>query len=121
MARFAYVDDEENMRKAVERTFIRHYRNEHSLDLYPSGPEFEQSLNALDQLYVHVLLDVRMPGKSGIEVAKGMRERGDETPVTFVTGTPQDLKGVDITHMGILDKPFTSQQIREIVEKALID
>lgn len=121
MARFAYVDDEENMRNAVERTFIRYYRNEHTIDLYPDGPMFEQSLDAANHVYARVLLDVRMRGKSGIEVAKGMRSRGDETPVTFVTATPRDLIGVDISNMDILEKPFTSQEIREIVDKTLRD
>lgn len=56
-----------------------------------------------------VVLDVMMPGISGFDVARTMRERGDYTPVLMLTalGRPEDvLQGFDAGADDYLPKPF---------------
>lgn len=56
-----------------------------------------------------VVLDVMMPGMSGFEVARAMRERGDYTPVLMLTalGRPEDvLEGFEAGADDYLAKPF---------------
>lgn len=56
-----------------------------------------------------VVLDVMMPGISGFDVARGMRERGDYTPILLLTalGRPEDvLQGFEAGADDYLPKPF---------------
>lgn len=61
------------------------------------------------QSFDAVVLDVMMPGMSGFDVARWMRERGDYTPVLMLTalGQPEDiLQGFDAGADDYLPKPF---------------
>ena len=56
-----------------------------------------------------IVLDVMLPGLSGFDVARAMRERGDYTPVLMLTalGRPEDvLEGFDAGADDYLAKPF---------------
>lgn len=59
--------------------------------------------------YDAVVLDVMLPGISGFDVARTMRERGDYTPVLMLTalGRPEDvLEGFEAGADDYLSKPF---------------
>lgn len=59
--------------------------------------------------YDAVVLDVMLPGLSGFDVARAMRERGDYTPVLMLTalGRPEDvLEGFEAGADDYLSKPF---------------
>jgi DNA-binding NtrC family response regulator len=69
-----------------------------------------------------ILLDIKMPGKNGIEALKDMRSCGIGIPVIIITGY-QSIEAVsEITRQGAADyitKPFDSKTVLEAVEKAL--
>ncbi|NPA49433.1 MAG: response regulator [Thermodesulfobacteria bacterium] len=67
-----------------------------------------------------VLLDVNMPGLSGIDLLKLMRREGIKTPVILMTSYPSLDLTVEALRHGATDfliKPFTSQQLYEAIER----
>lgn len=69
-----------------------------------------------------ILLDIRMPGISGLEVQKTLRERGNTLPVIFITGHGDVPMAVEAMQMGAFDfvqKPFRDQELVDRVSQAL--
>lgn len=67
-----------------------------------------------------VLLDVNMPGLSGLDFLKMMRKEGFETPVILMTGYPSLELTVEALRYGATDfliKPFTVEQLKEALER----
>ena len=91
-----------------------------------SVESFENGDEVLDTLYFKnyhlLLLDIRVPGKSGYDILKLMREKGDETPVIFITSLT-DIDNLSIGYeLGCNDyirKPFASQELKYRVEHVL--
>jgi DNA-binding response OmpR family regulator len=75
-----------------------------------------EALQKLDASVDVVLLDRRMPGRSGDEVLEHIRERGYDCRVVMVTAVDPDF---DIVEMGFDDylvKPVSKDELRELVE-----
>lgn len=72
-----------------------------------------------------VILDVRMPEMSGLEVFKRLRERGIETPVIFISGFGDLPMAVDALRAGalhFLEKPVEDQTLIDaVLEAAEVD
>lgn len=69
-----------------------------------------------------VILDVAMPGMSGLEVLEEMRSRGYETPVIFLTGHGDLDMAVQAMKDGAVDfiqKPLNESRLLEAVAKAV--
>lgn len=47
------------------------------------------------------ILDVTMPGKTGVEILRALRENGDPTRVVLLTGTLNDLLLVEAIQLGV--------------------
>jgi len=77
----AVVDDEESVRRALGR-LIRSAG--FGVEMFGSGVEFMQSLQR--QLPDCVVLDLRMPTLSGIEVQSALLRSGARVPVIIITG-----------------------------------
>ena len=86
---------------------------------------FEGSSALLDRIeagerYDIYLLDIYMPGVSGMSVATELRSRGVRSPIIFLTSSTEhavEAFGVDATHY--LLKPYTQQNFFQAVEKAV--
>jgi CheY-like chemotaxis protein len=80
-----------------------------AVKLANSGPE---ALKALPDSVDVIVLDVRMPGMSGVEVASEARRLGTTAPVLFISGFPEDpAAGPGSLRHDFLSKPFTSDQL----------
>ena len=69
-----------------------------------------------------VLLDIEMPVKSGLQVLRELRQRGNETTVIMITAYGTIERAVQAMKQGAYDfitKPFELDHIAIIVEKAL--
>jgi FixJ family two-component response regulator len=115
--RIAVVDDDESVRESLPdllRSFGLHATPFASaLDFLASGRlEFTDC----------VVLDVSMPGMSGPELFTEMRQRGDRTPVVFITAH-SDAKGwpalLNSGAAACLLKPFSDAAIFDAVMTAL--
>jgi DNA-binding response OmpR family regulator len=87
---------------------------------------FENGDAALDAVYTApyhlLLLDINVPGKSGYEIVKTIREDGNDIPVIFITSLT-DIDNLSIGYeLGCNDyirKPFASRELRYRVEQVL--
>ena len=78
--RILFVEDDPRMRALVRRGLIE---QGHAVDVADSGPPAMDLARAAR--YDVLVLDVMLPGPSGIEVVRRLRAAGDRTPVLMLT------------------------------------
>ena len=69
-----------------------------------------------------LVLDVAMPGMSGLELHRKLREDKIDLPVVFITGHANVQMAVDAMKAGavsFLEKPFQEQELWDSIRKAL--
>lgn len=69
-----------------------------------------------------LLLDVRMPGMSGLQLQESLRQRGLSMPIVFITGHGDVRMAVRAIQSGAVDfieKPFHDQDLLDSIHKAL--
>ena len=69
-----------------------------------------------------ILLDIRMPGMSGMEVQRRLVERDCTLPIIFITGHGDIPMAVEAMHLGAHDfvqKPFHDQELLDRIQAAL--
>lgn len=69
-----------------------------------------------------VILDLRMPGKSGIETLEEIRKFNDDVPVIVLTGFGTLESAQKAVHLNIFEfvsKPFDINEMKEIVKRAV--
>jgi DNA-binding NtrC family response regulator len=72
--------------------------------------------------YDLVLLDLKMPKRSGMEVLKSIRTQWPELPVIMVTGHGTIETAIEATKLGainFLPKPFTPAELTNVAVEAL--
>jgi len=102
--RILLVEDERKIASVIVRTLRE---NAYVVDFVESG---EKALELGSEVtYDAILLDVRLPGISGIEVCRELRQRGIEAPVMMLTArtlVEQRVEGLDAGADDYLTKPF---------------
>lgn len=68
-----------------------------------------------------VLLDVALPGLSGLEVCRRLREepRNARTPVLLLSGAPESGAQAEVNAQGWIAKPFGPQALLAQIRQAL--
>jgi FixJ family two-component response regulator len=69
-----------------------------------------------------LLLDVRLPGPSGLELQAALQERGVCIPIVFLTGHADVASGVEAMKSGAVDfltKPIERHALFDAIERAL--
>ena len=69
-----------------------------------------------------LLMDLHMPGISGLELLRLIRSRGLTRPVIMVSGRRDPVQDAELRAAGafaLLAKPFEDRQLLDLVEKAL--
>src|SRR5687768_2381559 len=117
------VDDDESVREALG--WLLRTRQLPS-ERFAAAEEFEELLarGCLPTQPCCLLLDVRMPGMSGLALFDRIAERGlvDALPVIFLTGHADVPTAVDMVKRGAFDfceKPFSDNALVDRVEQAL--
>lgn len=70
------------------------------------------------------VLDIRMPGVDGVELLRRARAANPSLAVVLMTAYPSDEsigKSVSLGAFGYVTKPFTPEQLRTAVTRALLD
>jgi two-component system response regulator FixJ len=70
-----------------------------------------------------LLLDIRMPGMSGLELQQELNRRGTLSPIIFITGHGDVAMAVEAMQQGAFDflqKPFRDQELLDHVQRALV-
>ncbi len=113
----ALVDDEAPVRVALGR--LLRLAN-HTVLAFASGEEFLQSLAA--RVPDCVLLDIHMPGMTGLQVQARLRAAGHELPVVFITASDEaDIarRALEAGGLLVLRKPFSNELLLDAVGVAL--
>ncbi|HXA78065.1 MAG TPA: response regulator transcription factor, partial [Candidatus Acidoferrales bacterium] len=107
--RLLLVEDERKVASFIARSLRE---NSYTVDVAESG---EKALGLVTRLnYDLVLLDIRLPRLSGVEVCREIREAGLETPVLMLTArslVEQRVEGLDAGADDYLTKPFALAEL----------
>src|SRR6266566_2043897 len=112
--RILVIEDDPTVGQYVKRGLEEH---RWSVDLVADGEEGER--RAGSEAYDLVVLDMRLPGKSGLEVLNALRGRGFERPVLVLTA--QDAVDAKVTALragadDYVTKPFAFEELLARVE-----
>ena len=69
-----------------------------------------------------LILDITLPGMSGLDFQAQLRNAGAQIPIIFVTGhgdIPKTVKAMKLGASEFLTKPFNDQELLDAVEQAL--
>jgi two-component system response regulator FixJ len=112
------VDDDDGIREGL------------SLLLETTGQRSKVYSNAVDFLAEHqnsmrgcLILDIRMPRMTGLDLQKKLNEKGSTLPIIFITGHGDIPMAVDAMRQGALDfirKPFREQDLLDRINQALL-
>ena len=108
------IEDDPTVGKFVKRGLEE---QRYSVDLVTDGEEGERL--ALTQPYDLILLDLRLPRRSGIDVLRNLRARGFEKPVLVLTAQDAVDAKVETLRAGADDyvtKPFAFEDLLARVE-----
>jgi len=111
------VDDDDRVRRAVQRLIqsvgLR-------VDAFASVQEF------LDQYKPDrpgcLVLDVRMPGMSGLDLQQHLTQRHIDIPIVFVTGhgtIPMSVRAMKGGAVDFIEKPFDEQKLLDAIHVAI--
>src|SRR2546426_11147535 len=107
--RLLLVEDERKVASFIARALRE---NSYAVDIAETG---EKALElGTDVPYDAILLDVRLPGLSGVEVCRELRQQGVEAPILMLTArglTEQKVEGLDAGADDYLTKPFVLAEL----------
>jgi len=111
------VDDAPSVRKALERLI-----GSMGLEVvsFPSAQDF--LLHPCPEAPSCLVLDVRMPGMSGLDLQKQLAARDRFIPIIFITGHGEIPMAVEAMKDGATDflqKPFHDQELLDAIHRAL--
>jgi len=112
--RILVIEDDPTVGQYVKRGLEEH---RWSVDLVTDGEEGERRANS--EAYDLIVLDMRLPGKSGLEVLHALRARGFERPVLVLTAQDAVDAKVATLRAGADDyvtKPFAFEELLARVE-----
>jgi two-component system, LuxR family, response regulator FixJ len=69
-----------------------------------------------------LLLDVRMPGMSGLELQEKLAEENIDIPIIIITGhgdVPMAIRAMKSGAMDFIEKPFNDQMLLERIQQAI--
>jgi FixJ family two-component response regulator len=69
-----------------------------------------------------LVLDVRMPGLSGLDLQRELSQSGEPIPIVFITGhgdIPMSVRAMKAGAVEFLTKPFRDQDLLDAVQQAL--
>ncbi len=116
-ANILIIDDEETMRDSCRQTLSR---DGHRVEAAENGSKGLAFLEA--ESFDLVILDLKMPGLSGMDVLRRIKEDDPEAVVIVITGYATIESAVEAMKSGAYDfipKPFTPDSLRAIVKRAL--
>lgn len=107
--RLLVVEDEIHLQDIIRKRLIK---AGYSVDSCGDGRE---ALDYLDMSpYDAVILDIMLPGMSGIDILKTIRRKGNHVPVLFLTardGIEDRVEGLDLGADDYLVKPFAFEEL----------
>lgn len=117
MAQVLAIDDDRTVLRLIQKSLADF---EVEVKTAASGLE---GLAILEAERPHVLfLDIMLPDKSGIDLAREIRDFDPKLPVIFITATEDSSVAIEAMKLGAYEyvlKPLGIEQVQELVERAL--
>jgi FixJ family two-component response regulator len=111
------IDDDESIREALkdllESVGLR-------VETFASAPEFLHSRHS--DLPGCLVLDIRLPGLSGLDLQREMADANILTPIVFISGhgdIPMTVRAMKAGAVEFLTKPFRDQDLLDAIQQAL--
>ncbi len=111
------IDDDVAVRDAIRELLLS---VGHEVESFASGEEFLERRDS--EARGCLVLDVRLPGTSGLELQKRLQAQKDRIPIIFISGYGDVPMAVQVMKAGAVDfllKPFREQELLECVQDAL--
>ena len=111
------IDDDESVREAL-KSLIRSVGLR--VETFASAHEFLQSRRP--DIPACLILDVRMPGLSGLDLQRDLTEANIHIPIIFITGhgdIPMSVRAMKAGAVEFLTKPFRDQDLLDAIQQAL--
>ncbi len=111
------VDDDSSVREAI-KSLIRSVGLR--VETFGTAQEFLHS--ARPDAPGCVVLDVRLPGLSGLDLQRELAANGINLPVIFITGhgdIPMSVRAMKAGALEFLTKPFRDQDLLDAIQQAL--
>jgi FixJ family two-component response regulator len=111
------VDDDLSVREGLERLLRAVGRK---VETFASAEEF--LAHRIENIPSCLVLDVGLPGLSGLDLQKQIAEANRTTPIVFITGqkdVPTSVRAMKAGAVEFLVKPFSEQDLLDAIEQAL--
>ena len=115
MRRVLVVDDDKMNLKRTRLILEKYY----DILTAESGQEALDIISDYKEIDL-ILLDIEMPGMSGIETFQRMKERGLDIPVIYLTASGHEddvMNAIRLGAVNYLKKPFLPQDLMERIAK----
>jgi FixJ family two-component response regulator len=111
------IDDDPSMRSAIRELIEAVGMN---CQTFASGQELLGAV--LPDVPSSLVLDVRLPGLSGLHLQRELTERGINMPIIFITGhgdIPMSVQAMKAGAVEFLTKPFRDQDLLDAIEQGI--
>jgi FixJ family two-component response regulator len=111
------IDDDASIREAL-KSLIRSVGL--SVETFASAQDFLQ--RPRPDIPGCLILDVRMPGLSGLDLQRDLTEANIHLPIIFITGhgdIPMSVRAMKAGAVEFLTKPFRDQDLLDAIQQAL--
>jgi DNA-binding NtrC family response regulator len=115
--RILVVDDQESVRRGLTRILseLGH--------LVEVAPDAESAVRQADASPPDlVIIDLNLPGRSGLDLVADLRERGTEATLVVLTGNGSIDSAIEATRRGVFDyllKPIEPSRLLAVVERGI--
>jgi FixJ family two-component response regulator len=116
----AIIDDDDSVRRALARLLTV---SGYVTRTFASAAEFLSERQDADGAFNCLLIDVRLPELSGLELQTVLNSAGTDAGIVFMTGHGDVQTGVKAMKSGAVDfllKPFTDDELLDAVYRALL-
>jgi FixJ family two-component response regulator len=113
----AIVDDDSSVRRSLCR-LVKAFG--YQVESFDSAETYLNSNHSVSPDCL--VLDLHMPGLSGIELHKKLRETGGQIPVIFITAHDDLRTRETIPEVGVIDflsKPFKDEDLQKSLERSI--
>jgi len=111
------IDDDSSFRRSIQR-LIRSAG--FKVVVFASAEDYRSSRSS--ETAACLILDVRLPGVSGLELQRQLVTAGEEIPIIFMTGhgdIPMSVKAMKAGAIEFLTKPFREQELLDALQQAI--